>query len=772
MLLLLLSQLVSAQKKFTVSGYITDEQGEELIGANIIVTELTQGTITNVYGFYSLTLPEGKYSFEYSFIGYASKLIEIQLEKNQRINISLLESTESIEGVEIIAEGRDANVSRVEMSTNNLQMKTIQKIPVLFGETDVIKTIQLLPGVLAASEASGGFHVRGGSVDQNLILLDHAPVYNASHAIGFLSVFNADAIKGLKLYKGGIPAEYGGRLSSILDIHMKEGSKSKLQGTGGIGTITSRLTLEGPIAKNKASFLVSGRRTYADVLFLRFSKDSLAKESQLYFYDLNAKVNWAINDNNRVFLSGYFGRDVARFGDMFAMDYGNATGTARWNHVFNNRLFMNATSIFSNYRYEMGANQGVTNFSWITYITDFNQKLDFTYYLNPGNTVSFGAQVIAHNFKPGKVFGQFDDSTQFNYTIPSNYSLEYGIYAANEQTITERLSVHYGLRLSFFQNVGPGQSMVFDKTDPLNYEVSDTLHYSQGNFYNTFPVGLEPRIATRFTLNEKSSVKASYNRMYQYVHLASNSTASLPFDFWFPSSPNIKPQIVDQVATGYFRNFKDNMLEASVEVFYKWNKNSIDFRDHAELLFNDAYEGELRTGKAWSYGAEFLLRKQQGKLTGWISYTYSRTFKQIAEINQGKTYPASYDKPHDFALVLSYDVSERVSLSGSWVYTSAPPRTMPTSRFEFGGTIAPAYSDRNSVRIFPYHRLDLAANFRLNKRVQRYEHFLNVSVYNTYMRINPISISFRQDQDDPAVTKSFVTYLYRIVPSITYNFNF
>jgi hypothetical protein len=772
LLMLSLSLVAMAQNKFTISGYITDSQGEQLIGANVIVTELVQGTITNAYGFYSITIPKGEYNFEYSFIGYGTRNVKINLTADQKINISLEESAEEIEGVEIVAEGRDANVRRVEMSTNTLPMKTINKLPVLLGETDIIKTIQLLPGVLSANEASGGFHVRGGNTDQNLILLDHAPVYNASHAVGFLSVFNADAIKDLKLYKGGMPPEYGGRLSSVLDIYMKEGSTSTFHGMGGVGTVTSRLTLEGPVIKNKASFLVSGRRTYAD-LFLPFSKDSMAKESDLFFYDLNAKINYALNDNNRIFLSGYFGRDVVKLGDLLAMDYGNATGTVRWNHVFNQRLFMNTTSIFSNYRYEMGISEGVTRFTWITYIRDFNQRLDFTYFLNPKNTLSFGAQAILHNFIPGKVFGQFDDTTRFNYTIPNNYSMEYGIFVGNQQDLSSKLSVHYGLRYSFFQNIGPGQSMVFDKSDPREYVVTDTLRHVSGDIFNTFPDGFEPRLAIRYSLNDRSSVKVSYNRMYQYVHLASNSTASLPLDFWFPSSPNIKPQIADQIAGGYFRNFNDNMLEASTEIFYKWNHNAIDFRDHAQLLLNDSYEGELRFGKGWAYGIEFLLQKQQGKLTGWISYTYSRSFKEIPEINDGEPYQASYDKPHDFAIVLSYDLNERINLSGNWIYTSAPPRTMPTSRFEFGGTIAPVYSDRNTVRIFPYHRMDIAVNIRLNRTKQRFEHFLNISVYNAYMRKNPISISFRQDdEDNPNVTKAYMTYLYRIVPSITYNFNF
>jgi hypothetical protein len=760
-----------AQQKFTLSGYVTDNLGETLIGANIFLIGQSKGTVSNTYGFYSLTLPAGHYKVEFSFVGYQSQVNDVNLKENKQLNISLSEASEELETVNVYAEGKDVNVRDVEMSTNTLQMKTIQKLPMLLGETDIIKTIQLLPGVMQANEASGGFHVRGGAIDQNLILLDNATVYNASHMVGFLSVFNSDAIKDLKLYKGGIPAEFGGRLASVLDIHMKEGNEEEFHGAGGIGTITSRLTLEGPIVKNKMSFMISGRRTYAD-LFLPFAKDSLAKQSKLFFYDLNAKINYTINENNRVFLSGYFGRDVLKLGDLISMDFGNFTITGRWNHVFNNRLFLNTSSIYSNYLYDMGLTEGVSQFDWITYIHDLNQQLDFTFYPNPENTIKFGAQVILHDFSPGRINGQMDENSTFDYSIPNTHSLESALYLSNEQDITPRFTLQYGLRYSFFQNIGEGQSLVFDRTNPTEYVVIDTLRYKKNEVFNSFWNGLEPRLSLRFKLDERSSVKASYNRMYQYVQLASNSTASLPLDYWFPSSPNIKPQIADQVAAGYFRNFKDNAYETSVEVFYKRMQHTVDFRDHANLLLNDAYEGEIRSGSGWAYGAEFLIRKQEGKLTGWISYTYSRTFKKIPEINQGKTYQASYDKPHNFAFVVSYDLNERLNLSGNWIYISPQPRTMPTSRFEYGSAIAPVYSDRNTIRIFPYHRLDLAVNYRLNKKKRRFESYINFSVYNVYMRKNPIMITFQQDYDNPSITRAYMIYLYRIVPSLTYNCKF
>jgi outer membrane receptor for ferrienterochelin and colicin len=458
-------------------------------------------------------------------------------------------------------------------------------------------------------------------------------------------------------------------------------------------------------------------------------------------------------------------------GDLIDQDYGNTTFTARWNHVFSNKLFFNSTSIYSNYNYDLGATSDMFDVSWITNIEDYNQKIDFIYYPNPSNTIKFGGQVIKHEYSPGIIEGMMD-TIHMEYEIPHIHCREYGIYLSNEQEITSWLSLQYGIRYSFFENVGPGESYEFDKSDPQFYTVLDTATFEKGDVFSVFNKGWEPRLAIRISTGPTSSIKASYNRMNQYIHLASSSTASLPLNFWFPSSPNIKPQTADQVAAGYFRNFKDNMFETSVEVFYKWYDNTIDFRDHAQLLLNGAYEGELRVGKGWSYGIEFLLRKQVGKLTGWMSYTYSRSFKKIPEINDGNPYPANYDKPHDFAIVLSYDLNDRINFSGNWIYTTAQPRTMPTSRAEYGGLIFPVYSDRNSVRIFPYHRLDLALNWRLNKKKRRFEHFLNFSVYNVYMRKNPVMISFRQSSDDPLVTESLMYYLYHIVPSITYSFNF
>ncbi|MBN2347673.1 MAG: TonB-dependent receptor [Bacteroidales bacterium] len=768
------------QTKYTISGTISDETGEELIGANIYIHNLKAGAVSNAFGFYSITLPSGEYTISYSYVGYNTHTIEVELNENRKININLEPGSREIESVEIRAERRDANVRKVEMSTEKLQMKTLKRLPVIFGETDVIKTISLLPGVQASNEASGGFHVRGGSIDQNLILLDDAPVYNASHAVGFFSVFNGDALKDVKLYKGGIPPEYGGRLSSILDIRMKDGNNDHINLEGGIGMISSRLSIDGPINKENGSFIIAGRRTYADLLLL-FAKDSLAKQSALFFYDLNTKINYKINDRNRIFLSGYFGRDVVKLGSLLRQDYGNTTATLRWNHLFSDRLFSNLTLIYSNYNYDLGVSESMMSMDWKTNIIDVNVKLDLSYFINPNNTLKFGIGSIHHDFNPGKV-SSLIDTVVYNYDVPNTYSWEHGFYIQNEQNITKNLSLFYGFRFSVFQNVGKSKYFLYDSSNPLRYEISDTINQGWGQVYNTYS-GFEPRLALRYAFNDKSSVKASYNRMFQYIHLASNSTSSLPIDVWFPSSPNVKPQIADQVAFGYFRNFNNNLIETSVELYYKNNQNAIDFRDHAELILNDKYEGELRFGESWSYGAEFMIKKPEGRLNGWISYTYSRTLRKIPEINNGKTYSAPHDKPHDISVVLSYDINDKINVSANWVYSSAPPRTMPTGRFEYMGKVAPVYSDRNTIRIYDYHRMDLAVTLYGKKPQERkprkdgksrskYESNWNFSLYNVYARHNPLTISFTESEDNPEITEASMIYLYSVVPSITYNFKF
>lgn len=764
------------KNKHTVSGYVKDNSnGEELIGASVYVEELKVGTTTNVYGFYSLSLPEGEYNLVFSFLGYDDLRKKVKLTEDVKYNASLVPSAELLDAVEIVGERKDRNIKSVEMSVAKIPMKTIKKMPALLGEVDVIKSIQLLPGVLSGSEGSTGFFVRGGGADQNLVLLDGAPVYNASHFIGFFSVFNGDAVKDFKLYKGGIPPEYGGRLSSVLDIQMKDGNSRNYEVTGGIGVLSSRLTVEGPIIEDKMTFLISGRRTYYDV-FLPLLPDTNAQKATVYFYDLNTKLNYKINENNRVFLSGYFGKDVMAFGDEFGMNYGNQTGTARWNHLFSSKLFMNTTFVYSQYNYNLFAEQmDMFAMDWVSGIKDYNGKMDLTYFLNPDNTLKAGIGTIYHTFDPGRVTIDIKGAEPDTIKIANNYAYEHSGFIQNEQKITALLSATYGIRFSAFQNVGPGTSLVFDKEDPLKYDVSDTLTYTKGKVFNTYK-GWEPRLGLRLITDEWSSVKASYNRTVQYVHLATNTSSSTPIDYWFPCSPNIKPQLADQIALGYFRNFKQDMFETSLEIYYKKMKNVIDFRDHAETLLNQAYEGEIRIGEAYSYGAELYIKKSEGRFNGWISYTYSQTKRRIPEVNRGDWYFAPYDKTNDISIVMNYDATPQLTLSATWVYSTPQPRTFPTGRYEYGGLIVPVYSDRNNVRIFPYHRGDISATYDFMKkgkdRKLLKESSITFSVYNVYFRKNPTTITFKQNEDDPTKTEAEILYLFPIVPSLTYNFKF
>ncbi|MEI6454976.1 MAG: TonB-dependent receptor [bacterium] len=754
--------------KFTVSGKISDKSsGEALFGATVYIKELRTGTASDLYGNYSLTLTEGSYSLVVSYIGYSPATKTLDLKSNATIHFELDPRQETLNEVEITSEKDDKNVLKPEMSTFKMDIKTIQKIPSLMGEVDIIKAIQLLPGVQSVGEGSSGFSVRGGAPDQNLILLDEATVYNASHLMGFFSVFNNDAIKDVKLYKGDIPATYGGRLASVLDVRMIEGNSKKFEVNGGIGIIASRLTVEGPIAKDKCSFMVSGRRTYADI-FLPLSSNKALQNNRLYFYDLNAKINYRINENNQVFLSGYFGRDVFK-NDFASMKWGNQTGTLRWNHLFSKRLFSNFTFVYTNYNYYLGTPAGETNsFEWISSLQDVGVKGDFSYYLNTNNTIRFGAVVTYHMFNPGLAQGVGDQTVLTSVQVPKSYAVESAVYGSNEQRLGDHFTIKYGLRVSLFQNVGPGTVYHYDS----NYKATDSTVYSSGALYQTY-AGLEPRLGLLWDFNVKSSVKASYSRTYQYLQLAQNSTVGTPLDVWFPASPNVKPQIADQVALGYFRNFRRNTIETSVEVYYKWMQNVVDFKDFAQLLLNTKLEGEIRTGKAWSYGIEFLVRLNEKKFSGWVSYTYSRTFRQIREINDGNPYPAPYDKPNNISIVLNYNITPRWSVSANWVYATGAAVTFPTGRAEVGGNIIPIYSDRNEYRYQDYHRLDLSVVFSSKQKPGRkFSWDLNFSVYNVYNRHNTWSINFVQDNLNPNVTYAEKVYLFGIIPSITFNFHF
>jgi len=755
-------------KKYTISGYITDSKnGETLLGATVYIAELQTGTVTNAYGFYAVSLLPGDYTLTYSYIGYQSVNKVISLSADVKIDIELTSSEKMLDEIVIVGERADKNVRAPEMSVTRIEAKTINQIPALFGEVDLIRAIQLLPGVQTISEGSTGFSVRGGSADQNLVLLDEATVYNAGHLLGFFSVFNNDAVKDVALYKGDVPATHGGRLSSLMDVRMKDGNSKKFSGTGGIGLISSRLTIEGPIQKDQTSFIVSGRRTYADI-FLPLSRNEDIQDNKLYFYDLNAKVNHTINDRNRIFVSSYFGRDV--FKNEFAeMTLGNSTVTVRWNHLISSKIFANFTVLRSQYDYELGVPEGeAVSFEWKSRLVDYSGKADFTYFIDQNNTLKFGAASTFHTFAPGDAKG-IGEETFFNeYVVPESHAIESGIYISNEQKINDMLTLKYGLRFSLFQNVGPGTIYEFDE----NYATVDSAIYSNGNIFNTYS-HLEPRIGITYLLNERSSLKASYTHNAQYMHLAQNSTAGTPLDIWIPSSPNVKPQLADQGAVGYFRNFRDNSLEFSVETYYKFIRNAIDFKDHAELLLNKEIEGELRFGTAESYGVELMLRKTKGDLTGWIGYTLSKAEREIESINNGKPYSAPYDKPHDLSIVVNYELSERISMGANWVYSTGRPVTYPTGRAYWGNVIVPIYSDRNAYRLPDYHRLDLSLTLRprLNPDRKWYGEW-NFSVYNAYARKNVWTINFVPEPDDPYSTYAESTYLFSLIPSITYNFKF
>ncbi len=755
-------------KGFTLSGFISDlENGESLPGATVYIAEIEKGTTSNAYGYYSITLNKGDYKATVSYLGYESQTLTIDLNNDKTLNIELKSVSQDLSEVEITGKAGNENVINAQMSVNSMSAKTIQSIPALMGEVDLIKALQLLPGVKFVVEGSSGISVRGGSPDQNLILLDEATVYNAGHLMGFFSVFNNDAVKSVDLYKGDLPAKYGGRLASLIDVRMKDGNTKGFHGNGGIGLISSRLLLEGPVLKDKASFMVAGRRSYAD-LFLRLSPNDNINNNILYFYDLNAKVNYTINSKNHVFLSGYFGKDVFKTGG-FKINWGNTTGTARWNHIFDEKLFANFTFVASRFNYQLGVPENSANgFDWQSSLDDYNLRADFQWFANPNNTISFGFSTVFHSFFPGVIQGTSEESFITKYELDRQSALESALFLSNEQKLGSRMILKYGLRFSLFNNIGPGIIYKYDNEGLP----TDSTNYASGDFFNSYN-GLEPRLGLVFLLNETSSIKASYSKNIQYIQQAQNSTAGSPLNIWFPSSPNVKPQIGHQFAIGYFRNFYDNTFETSGEIYYKTSNNAIDYRDHADLLLNKYLEGELLFGKDHGYGMELLIKKNKGKLTGWVGYTYSRSLRKIDGINNDEVYSAPYDRPNDLSIVLNYDFSPRLSFGTTWVYSTGNPVTFPVGRFEYGNTTVPVYSSRNSYRMPDYHRLDLSVTWREKYKPDRKWHSeFNVSIYNAYNRKNPYVINFQSEPDNPNITFAESTYLFGIIPSFTYNFKF
>ena len=747
LLLFVCSGLEAQVKSYTVSGNVSDAgSGEDLIGASISETGTHQGAITNTYGYYSLSLPKGKHTLTITYLGYRSKEIPIELTADTRLNIRLEVDTKELTEVVVSAEGRNANVVKPDMSVEKLSSKIIKAAPALLGEVDVLKVIQLLPGVQATSEGTSGFSVRGGSYDQNLIMLDEAAVYNASHLMGFFSVFNNDAIKDVTLYKGDIPASFGGRLSSLLDIRTKDGNSQQYAVTGGIGLISSRVTAEGPLG-NKASAIVSFRRTYAD-LFLALSNDATQRKSSLYFYDMNMKVNYRVDDNNRIFLAGYLGRDNFGFSNLVGMNFGNKTLTARWNHIFSPKLFSNFTLLSSWYDYYIKSQiSDQLGEELKSGLEDYGLKADFNYIPNPANSIKFGYNFTFHSFHPGDGGGVGDESIYGRVSFPKQYAMENVLYVANETNLGNKLKLKYGLRYTGFENLNQG-----------------VITHHQQQF--------DPRLGLTFIFNDLHSIKASYSRTSQFIQLASNSTAGSPLDLWFPASANVKPQKCDQFAIGYFRNFASDNYEFSAEVYYKNLKDVVDFRDHAQLMMNDSIEQELRFGRGYSYGLELMLRKTVGAVTGWVSYTLSKSMRQVEDINQGNWYRSPYDKPHNISTLVTYDYSKKWSFSACWIYGSGTPVTYPTGRFQIEGNYVPVYSGRNEYRYPAYHRLDLSATLKLSPSSKRFKSELNFSLYNAYGRKNVWTILFRQEPDNPDKLYAEAIYLFRFIPSVTWNFTF
>lgn len=758
--------LANAQNRFVLNGNISDSStGEDLAGAAITIEgNLSTGTFSNSYGFYSLSLESGKYNVRIQFVGYETKVVAIDLTENLKLDVELKKLTYEIGNVVVTGQRADRNVTSVEMGRVQLAPTQIESIPVIFGEPDILKTIQLTPGVKPAGEGNSGFYVRGGGIDQNLILLDEAPVYSASHLLGFFSVFNSEALKNASLLKGSVPAEYGGRASSVLDIQMKEGNLKDFGVTGNLGLISSNLTLEGPLAKEKSSFILSGRRTYAD-LFLNLSGDEDIRATHLYFYDLNLKTNYKLNNKNRIYLSGYLGRDDFGYKNEFGFDWGSITGTLRWNHIFSDRLFSNTSLIFSNYSYKITVMQNL-DLAIRSEIKDINLKQDYSFYANSANTVKFGVNIISHNILPGEV--KVNEGSGF--ITPENISrrraVEWAGYVSNAQRINQKLGVYYGLRLALLSNIGPGEFYEFDE----NGELLETYKIDRGRFLKP-QGGLEPRIALNYMFNNINSVKASYNRMYQFLHLLTNTTTTTPTDLWLPSSNNVKPQISDQVSLGYFRNFRSNEYESSLEVYYKDLHNQIDYKNGADLVFNSTVESELVFGRGWAYGAELMLKRNNGRLNGWLSYTWSKTMRQFDEINGGKPFPARQDRTHDVSVVAMYDITRKLKLSATWVFYTGNAVTFPSGKYEIEGKTIGYYTERNGYRMPDYHRLDLGLVWQ-RKKTNRFESSWNFSVYNAYARENAYFIDFRTKEDNPSETEAVQVSLFRAIPSVSYRFKF
>ncbi len=782
--------LLQAQQKYTLSGTILEASSNEtLIGVTIAFPSLQTGVTTNEYGFYSITLPKGNYEITISYLGYNDIQQTINLNRDIKKDFNLAEKAEQLEEVVVTDDAKQLDIRKPQMSVNTLAVQTIKQIPVVLGEADVIKSLLLLPGVTSAGEASSGFNVRGGAADQNLILLDEATIFNSSHLFGFFSVFNPDAIKDVKLFKGGIPARYGGRVSSVLEIFQKEGNSKELKINGGIGAVASRLLVEGPITKDKTAFLVGGRGSYAHLFLPLFDVDNKA-----YFFDLNTKFNHKINDRNSIFLSGYFGRDLFSINDSFVNTYGNAVGNFRWNHLFSDKLFSNLSLIYSDYFY--GLELDFVGFEWDSGIQNFNLKYDLKHYINDKFQINYGLNNIYYVFNPGKIKPNSPDSGIVEEQLTKKYANETAGYVDVEQKISEKLSVNYGLRVSLFNRLGQDELFVYENDQPVVFDPFqlvyreavpiDTVNPGRGQNLSTF-TNLEPRVSVAYAMNENNSIKASYTRLAQYLHLLSNTSSPTPLDVWTPSGPFVEPQLLDQYALGYFRNINNGEYSLEIEGFYKDIQNRIDYIDGADLIANDAIEQVILNGEARAYGLEVLFRKNEGRFQGWLAYTLSRSEQRTpgrtptfdngrsnleTGINFGEWYSTPYDKTHDIALYGSFDLNERWNFNSNFVYQTGQPTNFPVGQFDFQGLVVPFFGLRNQTRLPDYHRLDLSATLK-NKRKRNgsFQSEWVFSIYNVYNRKNAASINFRQNQDTGR-NEAIRTSIFGIIPAITYNFKF
>lgn len=756
------------QARHSVSGTVKDATtGEILIGANIILyTPKPGGTLTNSYGFFSINAEEGQYQMVVSFSGYQPDTSTVLIDKNISISVNLQVGKGQLQEVIVSSSKKNENISKPLMGMEKLNMAEVNKLPVIFGERDILKSIQLLPGYKSAGEGNSGFNVRGGGNDQNLILLDEAPVYNASHLLGFFSTFNSDAIKDVSVYKGGMPAQYGGRLSSVLDIKMKDGNTKKMDVAGGIGLIASRLNMSAPIVRDKGSFMISARRTYADA-FLALAKDTGQGKRTLYFYDVNLKTNYRLGKKDRVFLSGYFGRDELGVGETFNVDWGNKTATLRWNHIFGNSIFSNTSLIYSNYSYQIKVKSGNEKFKILSKIEDFNLKQDFEWSVSNNNKIKFGGNIIKHTISPGSIKSE-NPTGGVSQNVQDRFSVETAIYVSHEWKLGEKIEVVYGLRASDLAVIGPGDFYIYDNLG----NITGVFKYKKGeraaNYFN-----LEPRFSASYKFNTITSLKVSYNRNVQNLHLLTNATSSSPTDLWLPSTNNIKPELSDQVAIGYYKNIPYIGYEFSAEAYYKTMQNQIDYKNAANTFGNDNIESELLYGYGRAYGIELLLKKKRGKLTGWIGYTLSKVEKKFDAINNGKYFNARQDRTHDVSIVAMYNLTKRWSLSATWVYNTGNAVTFPSGKYKANGQTVFLYTERNGYRMPAYHRLDLGATLEgKHKANRKFESSWTFGLYNAYGRENAFTINFRDNKNDPTKTEAVRTALFRWIPSVTWNFKF